>query len=140
VADLSGVSEAWFTPDDMEEVLWMERSRVEAWLLEEGLIEDDQKGADWLIDLATADRLILQRMGMLPDHAEFPRDDAVQLLLRYAQVLAEKRREHTWMEPDFEHLRKEMDDWRQRIRPLLRTRLVCTHRARRGHVASLVAV
>ena len=39
-ADLWGVSEAWFTPDDMEEVLWMDRPRMEAWLVAEGALEE----------------------------------------------------------------------------------------------------
>lgn len=139
-ADLWGVSEAWFTPDDMEEVLWMDRPRMEAWLVAEGALEDAERGSGWLIDLATADRLVLGRMGALPDHAEFPKDDAVQLLLRYAQVLAEKRRAHSWIEPGFEHVQRELEDWRLRIKPLLRTRVVCTHRAPGGHLTSLVAV
>jgi len=118
------VRDVWFTADDLEEVLWLDRSQIECWLIEDGKILADERGDQWAVDQEYMDRLVLSMISRLPDHAELPRDDASSLLLRYALVLVDKRRRFLWPDrstPSFEEVQRELEDWEDRVRPLLKS-------------------
>jgi len=117
------VFEVWFTAEDLEEVLWLDRSQAERWLIEDGQIVEEERDETWAVDLAYMDRLVLTMIGRLPDHADGPHDDATSLLLRYALTLADKRREIPRSRgelPTFEEVQFELERWEARIRPWLR--------------------
>lgn len=115
--------EVWFTADELEEVLWLDRSEIEHWLVEDGQILPEERGEPWAVDLKYMDRLVLAMIGRLPDQAEIPHDDAASLLLRYALLLVDKRRGCLWRRdsnPSLEEVQRELEEWEDRVRPILR--------------------
>jgi hypothetical protein len=142
-ADHGIVREVWFTADDLEEVLWLDRSQIERWLIEDGQILEEERGEHWAVDLPYMDRLVLTMIGRLPDHAEVPHDDATSLLLRYALVLVDKRGRFPRCDgelPSFEAVQRELEHWEDRVRPLLRRHTHSLRPAEAPMLASLVEV
>lgn len=116
--------EVWFTADDLEEILWQDRSQIESWLIEDGQILREEREEAWAVDLKYMDRLVLTMLGRLPDKADLPHDDAASLLLRYALVLVDKLRPFPALNnsiPSFAEVQCELRDWEDRVRPYLRT-------------------
>lgn len=116
--------DVWFTADDLEEILWMDRSQIERMLIEDGQILPEERYEPWAVDLGYMDRRVLAMLGRLPDRAEHPRDDAASLLLRYALALVAKREcvpAFNGSMPSFDAVRFELQDWEDRVRPYLRS-------------------
>ncbi len=116
--------EVWFTADDLEEILWLDRSQIESRLIEDGQILREERHEPWAVDLEYMDRLVLTMLGRLPDKADLPHDDAASFLLRYALVLVDKRRRYPALDssiPSFAEVQCELRDWEDRVRPHLRT-------------------
>ena len=117
------MTETWFTADDLEEVLWLDRGQIESRLIDDGRILPEERHEQWAVDLRYMDRLVLTMLGRLPDKADLPRDNAASLLLRYALVLVDKRQCYPASDgamPSFEEVRCELAEWEDRIRPHLR--------------------
>ena len=137
------MTEVWFTADDLEEILWMDRSQIENWIIEDGQILAEERHEQWAVDLAYMDRLVLTMLGRLPDKAELPRDDAASLLLRYALVLVDKRQRFPASDgsmPSFEEVQFELQEWEDRVRPYLRSRVPCGQPAALPQLATTVHV
>ena len=124
------MTEIWFTADDLEEILWLDRGQIESRLIEDGQILPEERHEQWAVDLRYMDRLVLTMLGRLPDKADLPRDNAASLLLRYALVLVDKRQCFPASDgsmPSFEEVRCELADWEDRIRPHLRAKRLSPH-------------
>ncbi|MBI4875491.1 MAG: hypothetical protein HY822_12730 [Acidobacteria bacterium] len=137
------VRDVWFTADDLEEILWLDRSQLEKWLIEDGQLTTEERHEPWAVDLPYMDRLVLNMLGRLPDQASLPHDDAASLLLRYALVLVDKRQRFPLPDssiPSFDEVRFELQDWEDRVRPLLRRPWQALESSCASHLTSFVQV
>lgn len=124
------MTETWFTADDLEEILWLDRGQIESRLIDDGRILPEERQEQWAVDLRYMDRLVLTMLGRLPDKADLPRDNAASLLLRYALVLVDKRQCFPASDgsmPSFDEVRCELAEWEDRIRPHLRANRKAAH-------------
>ena len=116
--------DVWFTADDLEEILWIDRSQIERMLIADGQIVSEERYEHWAVDLDYMDRRVLATLSRLPDRADDPRDDASSLLLRYALALVGKRQRvpaFNGSMPSLDAVRRELQDWEDRVRPYLRS-------------------
>lgn len=123
-ADHIIVRDVWFTADDLEEILWIDRLQIERMLIEDCQILPEERYEHWAVDLDYMDRRVLTLLGHLPDRADDPSDDASSLLLRYALALVGKRQclpAFTGSRPSFDAVSFELQDWEDRVRPYLRS-------------------
>lgn len=93
-------------------------------LIGDGQILPEERYEPWAVDLPYMDRQVLVMLSRLPDKADHPRDDAASLLLRYALALAGKRQRLSTASgslPSFEAVRRELQEWEERVRPCLRS-------------------
>ncbi len=116
--------DVWFTPEDLEDILWASREEVERRLVQDGQILAEEAGQDWVVGFRYVERLVLATLGRLPDEAELPKDDAVRMLQRYVTTLVEKKKPNTWVTWNtaqfYGLVRRELREWEERVRPLLR--------------------
>jgi hypothetical protein len=121
----------------------MDCGQIERMVIEDSQILPEERYEHWAVDLDYMDRRVLAMLSRLPDRADDPRDDASSLLLRYALALVGKRQRvpaFTGSMPSLDAVRRELQDWEDRVRPYLRSQWCPVKRFALPEVATAVHV